>query len=294
MTSSRAAVSILFASSVGWGLTWVPIKALHDMGMDSMHMVLISFLSGLVVLLPITIRQFPQWKPALPFMLLIAFTGGTANASFQNALAHGDVVRVMILFYLLPLWSIIGGRVFLGEQIDKLRALAVILCLGGASLVLDVWRHAWGAITWIDVLAMISGLGLAATNILFRFTPVVPHASKVGFMFMGCSVLIVASIFIMPPNVSLPSGQAIMIAVLYGGVYLTMITLGTQWGVTHIEAGRSAVIIVTELIVAVVTSAAFTDAALTTINLVGVVLVMSAALLEAFRSDEPGAQLARE
>ena len=42
----RLPVIVLFMSSIGWGLTWLPIKALNDLGLDSMHLIFIAFLSG--------------------------------------------------------------------------------------------------------------------------------------------------------------------------------------------------------------------------------------------------------
>ena len=66
-------------------------------------------------------------------MLAIGLAGGVANASFQTALAHGEVARVMILFYMLPIWSVLGGCIFLKEKFDLTRALALGACvIGGA------------------------------------------------------------------------------------------------------------------------------------------------------------------
>ncbi len=111
--NTRLAVIVLFISSVGWGLTWLPIKALNEMGLESMHMIFIAFASGALLLSPWLIKQHGIWKQSVFLMLLIGLAGGIANASFQTAIVHGDVIRVMILFYLLPVWSVLGGRLFL-------------------------------------------------------------------------------------------------------------------------------------------------------------------------------------
>ena len=75
---------MLFASSVGWGLTWWPIKMLSDRGIDGMHMIFIAFLSGVLVLSPWLYKQYPVWKKNIGLMLMIALSGGIANASFQT------------------------------------------------------------------------------------------------------------------------------------------------------------------------------------------------------------------
>ena len=289
--NSRFAVLILFISSAGWGLTWLPLKKLNDMGLDSMQLIFIAFISGALILSPWLYREYPSWKNKIRFILMIALAGGFANASFQTAIYHGDVVRVMILFYMLPVWSVIGGKLFLKETIDGRRILAVLLCLSGAFIILDVWNTSWQGITYIDFLAIGSGIGLAATNILFRFTQETPLRSKVASIFIGCtliigSVLLVQYNFISTPMNDFPSNKlAIPFAILYGAIWLTLITLGTQWAVTQMEAGRSAVIIVMELVTAVVSIAILTQADLKVYEIIGGVLVVSAALLEGVRED---------
>jgi len=287
--NARLAVIVLFVSSMGWGLTWLPIKSLNDMGLDSAHLILIAFVSGAIVLFPWLYRQRSLWRQRIGIMVLIGISGGIANAAFQTAISHGDVIRVMILFYLLPVWSVLGGRVILGEKIGLMRIISVLMCLSGAFLILDVWHTSWRGITWIDVLAIASGMGLATTNILFRFTPNIPMLSKVSFMFIGCSLIIAVSMLLLPPQAKL-STSAIPWAMAYGALWLTLITIGTQWAVTRIEAGRSAVIIVTELVVAVVSVAIISGASLKSYEIIGGLLVMCAAVLEGARSDEAEVQ----
>ena len=283
--NTRFAVIVLFISSAGWGLTWLPIKGLTDMGLNSMHLIFAAFATGTIVLSPWLIRQFSQWRLSLKFLLMIAFTGGLANAAFQTAIAHGEVVRVMILFYMLPVWSVIGGRIFLKEKIDLIRMVAVTLCIIGASIILDVWHTSWQGISWIDVLAIISGMALAATNILFRFTQSVPVMSKVAVMFIGCTLLVSIPMFTLTLGVALPDGNTVFYAMLYGALWLTLITTGTQWAVTQMEAGRSAVIIVMELVVAVVSAAILLHTDLTMYEIIGGVMVLVAALLEGAREE---------
>lgn len=284
---TRFAVLILLMSSTGWGLTWLPLKGLNEMGLDGLLLILIAFASGSLLLLPWLIKQHAAWKNHIRFMLMIALTGGIANASFQTAMYHGDVIRVMILFYMLPVWSVIGGKLFLKEKIDLVRIIAVSLCLSGAYIILDVWHTSWHGITWIDILAISSGMGLAATNILFRFTQNVPVLSKVTAMFLGCTLLVGVSIIVSTTSIKLPENSAVPLAILYGTVWLTLITIGTQWAVTQMEAGRSSVIIVMELVAAVLSLALITHAELKLYEIIGGLMVIGAAILEGSRNEQP-------
>lgn len=284
--NARFAALVLFLSSAGWGLTWLPIKALSDQGLDGLHLVFIAFGAGALLLLPWLYRQRRQWQHKLHLMALVALAGGFANASFQTAIYHGDVIRVMILFYLLPVWSVLGGRLFLRERVDAVRLLAVVLCLSGAFIILDVAHTAWTGVTWVDLLALGSGMGLAATNILFRFTQDIPVMSKVAAMFIGCTAMIGISSLFVVSAASLPSPQAAVWAVVYGGLWLTLITAGTQWGVTQLDAGRSSIIIVAELVVAVASTAIIMQTQVQLFEIVGGVMVLAAAMLEGSRGEE--------
>lgn len=283
---TKLAVLVLLISSVGWGLTWLPLKYLNESGLDGLQLILIAFVSGALVLSPWLIRQYAEWKSSLVFMALIGLAGGFANVSFQTAIYHGDVIRVMILFYLLPVWSVIGGKIFLKEKIDTARIIAVTLCLTGAFVILDVWHSSWQGISWIDLLAIGSGIGLAATNILFRLTTSVPVKSKVAAMFIGCAFLTALAMTVFTTTVTMPEQGSLLLAAAYGAIWLTLITLGTQWGVTQIEAGRSAIIIVMELVAAVVSVAIITATDLKVYEIVGGLLVISAAVIEGSRADD--------
>ena len=48
----------------------------------------------------------------------------------------GDVVRVVLLFYLMPLWTVLLARVVLGERLTRAAALRVALGAAGAAIVL--------------------------------------------------------------------------------------------------------------------------------------------------------------
>jgi len=280
----KLAVITLFLSSAGWGLTWLPLKTMNEMGLDSRHLILIAFISGSIVLFPWLIKQFKYWKQSLGFMFLIALAGGFANVAFQSAIFYGDVIRVMILFYLLPVWSVLGGWLILKERIDSIRLVAVIICLSGAFVILDVWHTSWQGISWIDLLAIGSGMGLAATNILFRFTQHIPVMSKVSSTFIGCTGIMGVTLLASTVTAPLPANGAITMAIGYGAIWLILVTIGTQWAVTQMEAGRSAIIIVMELVAAVVSVALITGAELKMHEMLGGLMVISAAILEGTRS----------
>jgi len=110
--------------------------------------------------------------------------------------------------------------------------------------------------------------------------------SKVSTMFIGCTLLIGVSLMVFSTTAALPENGAVPLAIAYGALWLTLITVGTQWGVTQMEAGRSAIIIVVELVVAVVSTALIVTADLKLYEILGGLMVLSAAVLEGSRSED--------
>ncbi len=284
------AIGVLFLSSIGWGLTWFPIKLMNQMGLDGIHLILIAFASAGLLLSPFLYTQRHAWKGNLKYLLLIALFGGIANLLFQTALYHGDVVRVMILFYLLPAWSVLGGWYLLKEKPDRVRIVAVIMSLVGAILILGVDSNTFQGLGWIDLTAIGSGMAFAFNNILFRKTASQPIASKVSAMFISCAVMMGIFLLFNSAAVDLPRNNSPLYAVLYGVVMLSLITFGTQWGVTQLEAARGALIIVMELVVAVTSVALLTDMSLSMSECFGGLLVLIAAIVEGWREPTVAAE----
>ncbi|MFT4845346.1 MAG: drug/metabolite transporter (DMT)-like permease [Cellvibrionaceae bacterium] len=284
--NTRIAVIVLLLSSTGFGLTWLPIKALGEAGLNGLHLVFIITGSVSMVLMPWLIRQRAQWLPILPYMLLVALFGGTTLLAFQVAILHGDVIRVMILFYMLPIWSVLGGCLLLGEVLDRRRIITLILCMGGAFLILEVWNVSWTSFGWIDALALLSGFALAATSIAFRFTLDAPFTSKIGFMFMGGFIIVSTILLLYPTGAAIPGASVLGGALAYSLAWILVVSFGSMWGVTCLGAGRGSVLIVVELVVAVLSVLIITQVGLKLYEAIGCVMVIMAAILEGTRDDE--------
>lgn len=278
-------VLVLLGASVMWGLSWVPLKYFAGFGLQGVSVTLVGHGSVGVLALPWLVRNFPRYRQWWRGLLLLGTFGGLANLAFASAMVSGDVVRVMVLFYLLPAWGVLGGWLLLGERVDLLRKLSVAAALVGAYLILGGSRILSERPSLADVLAVVSGMALALNNVLFRKLADITVPDKVAAMFAGC--LLWALPLTLLGVVPLPSGVPTTIWLqlsLFGLVGLFLATAGTQWGVAHMEAGRSSVLIIMELVAAVASAAAINGTRLQPIEWLGGALIASAAFVEARRS----------
>ena len=293
--SSRLPVIVLLSASILWGLSWLPLKTINGMGIDGIALTLSAYGILALTLTPFLLGQVSIWRNHKKMMGLIFLLGGGANLAFTYALINGEVIRVMVLFYLLPVWGVLGGKFFLKEEIDRWRWLGVSLAIGGAFLVLGGFdAPLGGAPSWIDLIALLSGFFFAMNNLVFRAAQAVPVVSKITVMFYGCfilaAILIAGNVEPMPAFVSMDAWLALA---LYALIWLLAANIGSQWGVTHMEAGRSSIIIIMELITAVISATIIAGETMSPVEILGGGLIMTAAFIEALRTkddDVPSAE----
>ena len=280
-------VVVLLGASVLWGMTWLPLKAINAMGIDGIVLIFSAYAILTLALSPLLLKQFPVWREHKKIMLLIAVFGGGANMAFTYALINGEVIRVMVLFYLLPVWGVAGGRLFLKEDIDRWRYLGVFLAISGAFFILGGFEVLDAPPSWIDLIALVSGLFFAVNNLLFRAAQSIPVSSKIGSMFVGCftmaGLLLLAGVEQFPNSVT---ENAWWMLVLYAIFWLLLANIGSQWSVTHMEAGRSSIIMIMELIAAVASATLIASEMMTQLEYMGGALIMTAAFIEAFRTKD--------
>jgi len=115
---------------------------------------------------------------------------------------------------------------------------------------------------------------------LFRQRQELPVGSKSAAMLLGTPLLALAIIGLGLQPVSPPEASAAGGAVLYG-LWVVVATCLVQYGVTHLEAGRVAILIILELVVAVLSAVLLGADSLGPREAAGVALVLAAAFAEA-------------
>ena len=279
----NAAGVLLFSASL-WGLSWMPLKWFSAQGLSGPMVSLVSYGAVALCALVLVWRERAAWRAQWGSLLAIAAVGGWANTSFVNALMVGDVVRVMFLFYLSPVWSVLGGWLFLKEHIPLTRWAAVVAAIVGLWLVLGGPNGLDLTLSVSDGLALFAGLAYAGNNLIARAAQAVPLRSKTIAIFIGCGVIslvITAAFGQRVPGLSAGTWLAVL---AYGFVWLLLATATWQFGVTHLESSRAGVILLAELVVAVLTALWFGGESLTPWGWAGGTLIAVAALVEALDS----------
>lgn len=268
-------VALLFGATL-WGTFWYPLRLLETNGLAGLWATLLIYGSALMVGLPVILkRRYPMVRPWT--LLLLAYVSAWCNIAFILAILEGNVVRVTILFFLSPLWTVILSRILLDEPLNRAARITLGLALVGAIIML--WDSEMG-VPWpqrkADWLALSSGFAFALSNVLIRKMHDVEIWVKTVFTWWGATSL--AAIWILVAGVPLPEVESGVVvgAVSLGAIGMVVMTLVVLYGVTHMPAHRSAVILLFELVVGAVSAQLLTDERVLINEWVGGVLIVMA------------------
>ena len=273
-------VLALLLSATMWGLFWIPLRWLESLGISGLQATFLIYMGTLVVSLPILVIKRAEWRQQPALMFAIMISSGWCNTAFILAILDGEIMRVILLFYLSPLWSTVLGRLVLKEQLGTLAYLTLVLAVIGALLIL--WEPQLG-MPWpsstADWLAMSSGFAFAFTNLFTHMASQTSIKTKTVAAWLGVILLSGVALLISDGSVGVSNTTGIMMALLIGLVLMTVMTFAVVYGVTHLPVHRSAIILLFQVVVAAVSSYLFTEERLVWHEWFGGIIVIIAAYL---------------
>lgn len=281
-------VSGLLFGAVCWGIIWYPYRLMQEAGVSgvasSFYTYSIAVLIGTVLFYK---RAANLWK-ALPACIWLGVVAGWTNLSYVLAVIDGEVMRVMLLFYLSPVWTMILAWLVLKEPIRLNSLIGILLALSGAFIML------WHAGEWplpqikAEWFALSSGLGFSLTNVTTRYAEHLSIAAKSMSVWMG--VMVMSLLYGIAFHVTFPTPDVftglnwVVMAII--AVLLVSATLLVQFGVTHMPANQASVIFLFELVVAAFASYWLVNEAMTIQEWVGGAFIVIAALYTAMTSTQ--------
>ena len=276
-------VLALVFNAFTWGVSWWPFRRLQAQGLHPLWATALIYLLAVLCI--------SAWRPAswvqlrrAPALWVLVLASGTTNAAFNWGVTIGDVVRVVLLFYTMPLWAVLLARLLLGERLTPLAALRVLLALAGAAIVL--WPEG-GGWPWpanlAEALGLLGGFAFALNNVMLRREAHQPELARALAMFFG-GALVSAALALglstqglvgAPPA---PAWPWVLGAFALGLLFLAS-NLTLQYGAARLSANVTAVVMVTEVLFAGVSAVWQGAGRLSAPLLAGGALIVAAALL---------------
>ena len=276
----------LLLNAFVWGLSWWPLREMQAHGLHPLW--------ATVLMYALAALAIAVWRPRAlvqvctqPALWILAAASGTTNAAFNWAVSTGDVVRVVLLFYLMPLWTVLLARVFLHERFSTHTLLRVALALAGAMIVLkpagSPWPFPQGLPDWLGLLG---GLAFAVNGVaLRRLAHRTREEGRAVAMLLGCVIVAGGTAGLLSAQGSLapvPPPQFAWVAIALGTALAFMTSnLAYQYGAARLPANVTSVVMLTEVVFASVSSVLIAGESLTPDKLLGGGLIVAAALLAA-------------
>jgi drug/metabolite transporter (DMT)-like permease len=285
MSGRALAAAALGVNAFVWGVSWWPFRLLQDQGLHPMWATAFIYLFAVICLFIVR----PQaWRGFLrhPLLWVLVVSSGLTNVGFNWAVTVGDVVRVILLFYLMPAWVVVLAWPLLGEKPSTGSCLRLVLALVGVVIVLKTPATPWPVPESLaDWLALMGGFSFALTNILLRKLDYTPEASRMLAMFGGGTAMAVGAATLgmslglvnAPPAPSLlwmPLALFISLAFLAGNMAL-------QYGAARLSASATSLIMLSEVVFASASSVLLGAGVLSARTLFGGALILLASLLAA-------------
>ncbi|WP_322043352.1 DMT family transporter [Paraburkholderia sp. J67] len=252
-------LAILIGASV-WGVIWYPLRTLAGYGLTGTAAGAATSAAGCLFVLLLRRRSIAtvRWHWILPMLGLAA---GVTNIGFVWGAIHGEVMRVLLLFYLTPAWTAIFAHFILHERLSWSGAALAGLSLLGAVMML--WSPKLGvplpgsAAEWAGLVA---GMGFAMSNVLVvktsRVLPQMKAEMRTAVIFGGAAIFgALASCFEPMPvlHAGEPRAQIVLLVLLLG-LLLSSNNMLVQYGLARVPANRASIIMLFEIVVTALSS----------------------------------------
>ena len=294
----RGALSVSIGAAF-WGLFWIPLRYLDDNGVPGLWAVgAVTTTAAVPALLWMLLRRETA-ELRSSYAWLIGTALGSASALYFLGIMLSDVIRVILLFYLLPVWTTIAARIIYGERIRVAQLLVIVIALAGMWLLLGGgtrlplptnlgdWCGLGAGMLWGISLAMLRGKeeskALPSVFITMSVTAAMALSVALGMTFLDHLLHVV------PPSVltamageGIPSIEAVThglpVILLFGSLVLFPAMFSQIYGAQLIPAPTAALLTMTELIVASLSAWLLIGTELTATSLLGGVIIIIAVL----------------
>jgi drug/metabolite transporter (DMT)-like permease len=282
------AVSSLVYAATLWGLVWYPYRLLDQAGVGGIASSLFSYATPLLLLGWLHGRALHAARGHWLWLSALGLAAGWTNLAYVLAVLEGEVVRVLLLFYLSPLWTVLFARFLLHEKLNRAGWAVMALAAGGALAML--WQSGDWPLprNYAEWLGLSAGVMFAASNVISRHLDGVTEGAKAVSIWAGVAVLTVIGLALKPAELDFMADAetAIWLLLLGVGLAIGSMTYAVQYGLARVPANQAIVIFLFELVVAAVAAYFLSDERMGVQEWVGAAMIITASLFSGHMEDD--------
>ena len=280
--------SLVYAASL-WGLVWYPYRLLNEAGVGGIASSFLSYTVPLILFGWLHLRELRRSRSQWMWLAVLGLAAGWTNLAYVLGVLQGEVVRVLLLFYLSPLWTVVFSRILLGEKLNRAGGMIMALSLGGAMVML--WRPEGGLplpTNRGEWLGLSAGVMFALSNVISRHLSGVSEGSKAVYVWSGVSVLTLTGLLLYPAELDFveQAGWDVWLLLLAIGIAIGSMTYAVQYGLARVPANQAIVIFLFELVVAAVAAYFLSSERMGLQEWAGAIMIIAASLFSGHMEDE--------
>lgn len=289
-TDKHGAFAVTSGAAV-WGLFWIPLRYLDDTGIGGLWAVALVIAMATVPAIAFTLWTRESGELLKKDTWLLGFVLGLATVLYFVGVLYSDVIRVIFLFYLLPLWTTLSARIIYNEPITRAQLLVIGTAICGLWLLIGAgsswpvprnlgdWCGLGAGFCWGISLSLLRGrteslpFSSCATTLIAALIVALLFASGLNQLIDDDHLSIAAPTIDELTDVSL-------IAMIFGAAVLYPAMISQVWGARRIPAPTAALLTMTEIIVATLSAGLLIGTDLQPISIVGGVIIVIAVCVD--------------
>ncbi|HYP68948.1 MAG TPA: DMT family transporter [Thiobacillaceae bacterium] len=285
---SALVVSCLLFGATMWGIIWYPYRLLQQRGVSGEISTLFSYAVPLLIFAWFHLKDLKAARRSWGLLLGIGLAAGWTNMSYVLSVLQGEILRVLLLFYLAPLWTVLFARLWLAERLNRWGYGVMAMSISGAMIML--WPPHGGfplPANKAEWLALTAGMSFALANVLTRKAGTVTLGAKAVAVWAGVTLVSLLALTLEPGQWAfVASATPVTWGALLGvGLLIAAMTYAVQYGLSHAPANQAIIIFLFELVVAAVSSYFLADEALSLQEWIGAALIIAGSLFSGHIED---------
>ena len=277
------ASAVTLATGTFWGVYWLPVRLLAEMGLTGAWGTLAITLAAAGALFPFALANRRRLATADPLALASIALGGAAFALYSVGFLYGRVAIIILLWFLSPVWSTLIGRYLMGWPTPRLRGAAIVVGLAGLVAMLGAdgqapWPRSLG-----EWMSLVGGVLWSFSTTGIRTKSDVDPASAAFVFALGAAfaTLVLAPLLgPLPRLVTHDAADAIGLALVTGALWWGASIAGLMWATVRLDPARVAILLMTEVLAGALSAAVLANERLRDAEMLGGALVLIAGVLE--------------
>ena len=278
------AISCLF-----WGTYWIPLRFIDRSSNSSVWPIILSFIFlALILIFPLyqTIKDI-FFKKNFFFLFACVFCA-FAITLYSESLLRGEIAKVVILFYLCPIWGTILARIFLNQRFNFVRISSIMFGLIGLEIIVGFDQGIFIPSTIVEWLAITAGFSWSVGMVFFHLAK-----STSGINKTSITALLIPFLFLIFTLV--PGGRSLEYSnfifddisiffwiICFGLVWILPSIFLTYISVEVLDPGRINILLAFEVVVGFLSANFLTNEIIGLREIFGAFFVISACLIDVF------------